>query len=171
MKHFESYGVLNDSQHGLIQAIHDIACSVEPNQSIHAVVLDFTKAFDKVPYHRLLEKLNYYRYGIRRPLLNWFTSFSLERQQTVMCEGRSFTPASVSSAVPQGTVLAPLLFFFLYINDLPEYINSTVGLFADVALLYGVISNDTDGNQIQDDVIPLEQWQTIWQMNFSPSKC
>jgi hypothetical protein len=97
MKHFESYGVLNDSQHGfrakrstetqLILTIHDIASSIQRNQSIPAIVLDFTKAFDKVPHHRLLKKLEYY--GIRRPLLNWFTSLLLGRQQTVICEGRS----------------------------------------------------------------------------------
>ena len=78
--------------------------------------------------------------------------------------------ATVSSGVPQGTVLA-LLLFLLYINDLPDNINSTVRLFADDALLYGVISNDADGDQIQNDLIRLEQWQTIWQMNFNPAKC
>ena len=131
-------------------------------------MLDFTKAFDKVPHQRLLKKMEYY--GIRGPLLNWFTSFLSERQQTVICEGRSSTSASVSSGVPQGTVLAPLL-FLLYINDLPDSINSTVRLFADDVLLYGVISNDADGEQIQNDLIRLEQWQTIWQMNFNPAKC
>lgn len=178
MKHFENYRVLNDSQHGfrakrstetqLILTIHDIASSIQQNQSIHAIVLDFTKAFDKVTHQRLLKKMEYY--GIRGPLLNWFTSFLFERQQTVICEGRSSTSASVSSGVPQGTVLAPLL-FLLYINDLPDSINSTVRLFADDALLYGVISNDADGEQIQNDLIRLEQWQTIWQMNFNPAKC
>ena len=178
MKHFENYGVLNDSQHGfrakrstetqLILTIHDIASSIQQNQSIHAIVLDFTKAFDKVPHQRLLKKMEYY--GIRGPLLNWFTSFLFERQQTVICEGRSSMSATVSSGVPQGTVLAPLL-FLLYINDLPDSINSTVRLFADDALLYGVISNDADGDQIQNDLIRLEQWQTIWQMNFNPAKC
>ena len=153
---FENYGVLNDSQHGfrakrstetqLILTIHDIASSIQHNQSIHAIVLDFTKAFDKVPHQRLLKKMEYY--GIRGPLLNWFTSFLFERQQTVICEGRSSMSATVSSGVPQGTVLAPLL-FLLYINDLPDSINSTVRLFADDALLYGVISNDADGDQIQ----------------------
>ena len=83
MKHFENYRVLNDSQHSfrakrstetqLILTIHDIASSIQHNQSIHAIVLNFTKAFDKVPHQRLLKKMEYY--GIRGPLLNWFTSF------------------------------------------------------------------------------------------------
>ena len=178
MKHFENYRVLNDLQHGfrakrptetqLILTIHDIASSIQQNQSIHAIVLDFTQAFDKVPHQRILKKMEYY--GIRGPLLNWFTSFFSERQQTVIFERRSSTSVSVSSGVPQGTVLAPLL-FLLYMNDLPDNINSTVRLLADDALLYGVISNDADGEQIQNDLIRLQQWQTIWQMNFNPAKC
>ena len=83
MKHFENYRVLDDSQHGfrvkrsietqLILTIHNIASSIQQNQSIHVIVLDFTKAFDEVPHQRLLKKMEYY--GIRGPLLNWFTSF------------------------------------------------------------------------------------------------
>lgn len=78
MKHLEQYDVLTDMQHGfrakrstetqLILAIHDIANSIQCNQSVHAVVLDFAKAFDKVPHQRLLKKLEYY--GIRGTLLD-----------------------------------------------------------------------------------------------------
>lgn len=76
----------------------------------------------------------------------------------------------MTSGVPQGTVLGPLL-FLLYVNDLPNGLNSPVRLFADDALLYGIISNDADGNKIQDDLRKLEQWQYKWQMDFNPSKC
>ena len=76
----------------------------------------------------------------------------------------------MTSGVPQGTVLGPLL-FLLYVNDLPDGLNSPVRLFADDALLYGIISNDTDGNKIQDGLRKLEQWQYKWQMDFNPSKC
>ena len=56
-------------------------------------------------------------------------------------------------------------------NVLPDGLNSPVRLFPDDALLYGIISNDTDGNKIQDDWCKLEQWQYKWQMDFNPSKC
>ena len=77
MKHLSQYGVLTDYQHGfrakrstetqLICTIHDIASAIQSNKTIHAAILDFSKAFDKVPHRRLLKKLDYY--GI---LHNWF---------------------------------------------------------------------------------------------------
>ena len=76
----------------------------------------------------------------------------------------------MTSVVPQGTVLGPLL-FLLYVNDLPDNLQSSVNLFADDALLYGVIASDTDCDHLQDDLQKLEQWQNQWQMQFDPSKC
>ena len=83
VKHFEHYNILTDCQHGfrskrstelqLILTIQDIASSVQQNKSIHAAVLDFSKAFDKVPRQRLLMKLE--RYGIHGNLLSWMKSF------------------------------------------------------------------------------------------------
>jgi hypothetical protein len=71
-----------------------------------------------------------------------FVGFILtyNRSQTVVCNGKHSDPAQVTSGVPQGTVLGPLL-FLLYVNDLPDNLKSSIRLFADDALLYGVISN------------------------------
>ena len=76
----------------------------------------------------------------------------------------------MTSGVPQGTVLGPLL-FLLDINNLHETLGSSVKVFADDALLYGVITNDADCDLLQDDLQKLEQWQNQWQMQFNPSKC
>ena len=178
MKHLEQYSILTDVQHGfrakrstgtqLILTIHDMAKTIQDNKSVHAAVLDFSKAFDKVPHKRLIIKLQYY--GIRGPLLNWFESFLTNRSQTVVCDGKHSDPAQVTSGVPQGTVLGPLL-FLLYVNDLPDNLKSSIRLFADDALLYGVISNENDGDQLQEDLKQLEAWQNTWQMSFNPSKC
>ena len=148
--------------------INDIAKSLNASKSAHAAVLDFTKAFDKVPHRRLLIKLN--RYGIRGNLLQWFESFLLKRCQSVICSRKSSKASPVTSEVPQGTVLGPLL-FLLYINDLPVNFKSQTRIFADDALVYGVISPDIDTNNLQEDLCILEQWQDKWQMSFNPSKC
>lgn len=111
-----------------------MAKTIEDKKSVHAVVLDFSKAFDKVPRQRLLTKLQYY--GIHGTLLSWFESFLTERSQSVICDGKCSSPIPVTSGVPQGTALGP---FLLYVNDLPDNLQSSIRLFAD-ALLYGVIS-------------------------------
>ena len=177
-KHFEHYNILTDCQHGfrskrstelqLILTIHDIASTLQQNKSIHAAVLDFSKAFDKVPHQRLLMKLKHY--GIHGNFLSWMESFLTKRVQTVICEGATSTSSPVTSGVPQGSVLGPLL-FLTYINDLPNGLTSTVKLFADDTLLYGVVVEDSDCDNLQDDLNKLEIWQHEWQMQFNPSKC
>ena len=116
----------------------------------------------------IIKKLEYY--GIRGPLLTWFESFLKNRTQSVVCDGKHPQPSFVTSGVPQGTVLGPLL-FLLYINDLPDNLKSSVRLFADDALLYGVMTNEEDGDQLQEDLQQLEVWQCKWQMVFNPTKC
>ena len=178
IKNFEQNNVLTDCQHGfrakrstetqLIFTIHDLANIIQRGESTHAAVLDFSKAFDKVPHQRLLRKLQYY--GISGKLLVWFKSFLTQRHQSVVCEGKTSSPLPVTSGVPQGTVLGPLL-FLIYVNDMPENLHSTVKLFADDALLYGVIESDIDCDHLQEDLYKLEQWQNLLQMDFNPEKC
>ena len=145
-----------------------MAKTIQDDKSIHAVILDFTKAFDKVPHARLIKKLEYY--GIRGPLLTWFESFLKNRTQSVVCDGKHSEPSFVTSGVPQGTVLGPLL-FLLYINDLPDNFKSSIKLFVDDALLYEVMTNEENGDQLQEDLQQLEVWQCKWKIVFNPTKC
>jgi hypothetical protein len=82
--------------------------------------MDFAKTFDKVPHRRLLYKLKYY--GIQENTLLWIQAFLSDRTQTVVVKGISSNTVPVTSAVPQGTVLGPIL-FHIYINDFPEYLS------------------------------------------------
>ena len=74
------------------------------------------------------------------------------------------------SGVPQGTVLGPLL-FLVYINDLPDNLQSTVRLFADDCVLYKKITSVQDTQALQKDLETLSSWEHRWQMSFNPEKC
>jgi len=72
----------------------------------------------------------------------------------------------VASEVPQGTVLAPLL-FLLYINGLPSRVRSKEKLYADDVLLYSHIKSEADCQSLQEDLEVLMQWVHDWQIEFN----
>ena len=74
--------------------------------------MDFAKAFDKVPHHRLIQKLE--RYGITGPVNTWIEKFLKDKKQHVACEGVYLDWAPVISRVPQGSVIAPSSFLYIY---------------------------------------------------------
>ena len=76
----------------------------------------------------------------------------------------------VTSGVPQGSVLGPLL-FLIYINDLPEIINCTIKLFADDTKLYSEIKNPSDEVSLQDNIFESSNWTNKWQLMFNTKKC
>jgi hypothetical protein len=178
MKHLEKHHILTDFQHGfrakkstetqLILTVHDISKELNKNNIVDVAVLDFSKAFDKVPHRRLISKLQYY--GLSGEISTWVKNFLSGRTQQVVIDGHTSLPAAVTSGVPQGTVTGPL-WFLLYINDLPNNITSQTRLFADDCLIYKPIVESTDTSILQKDLELLETWQDTWLMNFNPSKC
>ena len=76
------------------------------------------------------------------------------------------TPLNVVSGVPQGSVLGPLL-FLIYVNDLPRVISSPSLLFADDTKLFQPITDYHSSQQLQNDILTLEQWSKLWQLNFN----
>ena len=87
-----------------------------------------------------------------------------------MLEGKCSPEVPVTSVVPQDSILGPLL-FLLYINDLPENIQSQVRLFADDTTVYLIVSGPNDSNILQSDLNYLQEWERTWGMQFNPSKC
>jgi len=125
---------------------------------IDIVLLDFAKAFDTVPHQQLLTKLH--NYGIRNTY-NWIKAWLTNRTQQVLLNGVKSTSVSVSSGVPQGTVLGPLM-FLLYINDIITDIDSPLRIFADDYLLYRIINTPEDTNILQKDLDQITTWISAW---------
>ena len=76
----------------------------------------------------------------------------------------------VYSGVPQGSVPGPIL-FLVYINDLPEQVKLIVRLFAGDTAVYLALSSHTEDQVLENDLLSLEKWEKMWDMNINPSKC
>ena len=143
MNHLENYVILFANQHGfrknhscetqLILTVEDLARNVDNGDQMDILIIDFSKAFDKVPHRRLLSKLQFY--GIQGKTLAWIESWLINRSQSVIVDGVCSSSVAVMSAVPQGTVLGPLM-FLLFVNDMQDDLQCSLRLFADDALLY-----------------------------------
>ena len=138
--------------------------------AIDVIYFDFMKAFDKVAHGRLLMKLR--TYGIGGNLHRWIEAFLSGRKQRVTVNGANSSWEEVTSGVPQGSVLGPLL-FILFINDMPEVVdsNALLVLFADDAKLSREIAGPEDKDAEQEDIDSLEQWSHDNKCCFHPDKC
>ena len=109
MDHFDRWNILTDKQHGfrrrrsyesqLIITIDALAKSLDKGEQVDVILLDFSKAFDKVPHHRLLHKLDYY--GVRGNTWKWVHDFLSKKTQKVVLDGVTSSCADVISEVPQ----------------------------------------------------------------------
>ena len=176
--HLNKHNILYELQHWfrekrscetqLIQLVEDLGRQLSLGKQTDLILLDFSKAFDKVNHLKLLYKLSCF--GVKGNTLNWIQSFLIGRTQTVVLDGESSEEVKVTSGVPQGSVLGPLL-FLLYINDLPENIQSQVRLFADDTAVYLTVTNMQDSQVLQSDLESLQHWERTWDMEFNPGKC
>jgi hypothetical protein len=178
MKHLDNHHILVNFQHGfrrnhscetqLLTTVEDLARHRDQNVQTNLLILDFSKAFDTVPHQRLLYKLKHY--GVRGSTLKWIEAWLIGRTQRVVVDDQASSEAPVTSGVPQGTVLGPLM-FLVYINDIGDNIHSSLKLFADDALLYRTISGIADAIALQADLHTLSKWSDAWQMHFNALKC
>ena len=178
MRHLDNNDILTDCQQGfrprrscetqLITLADELVKSLSKGKQHDLAILDFSKAFDRVPHECLLRKLDHY--GIRGKTLAWIRAFLTDRTQKVTVEGVASEPVSVKSGVPQGSVLGPVL-FLAFINDLPVSIRSSSRLFADDCVVYREIRSDNDCQILQDDLQKLWDWEKKWGMSFHPEKC
>ena len=168
----------NETQHGfrknrstqtnLIEYYESLLHQLECNQVVDSIYLDFSKAFDKCDHGIILDKLS--ALGIAGKLLRWIEDFLRNRQQMVVIKGHKSDPVQVTSGVPQGSVLGPLLFLVL-IYDITEGITTSIlTSFADDTKVWKGISADFDTQQLQNDLVTIYNWAVANNMQFNDKK-
>ena len=152
----------------LISLVNEILKAFDdPNcLEVRSVYLDMSKAFDKVWHDGLIFKLK--RNGVNGKLLALLKNYLQNRKQRVVINGAESDWASLSSGVPQGSVLGPLL-FLIYINDLEDGIKSKVKFFADDTSLFSIVKDPKlSADELNHDLELISKWAYQWKMCFNP---
>ena len=143
-----------------LQAIYN---KVDTNTDCYALYLDFSKAFDSVSHETLLEKLRLF--GIGGSLLRLLSSYLTNRVQCVKLNNIISASLPVTSGVPQGSILGPLL-FLVFINDLPTQVSHSKSfLYADDLKLI-----HTNLLEMQNDILAFSQWSQVNKLSFNAKK-
>ena len=176
--YFQSNRLFTPSQSGflpggsciaqLLSIIHEIQTAFDENPTVdvRGVFLDISKAFDKVWHDGIIFKLK--SYGVEGKLLLLLKNYLENREQRVVLNGQTSEWRKIMSGVPQGSVLGPLL-FLIYINDLPDVINSLCKIFADDKSLFSKVYDiHNSASKLNDDFEKISYWAYQWKMQFNP---
>ena len=152
----------------LLLSMEDWAAALEYGYSIDIIYTAFAKAFDSVPHKRLFAKLQ--SIGVQGQLLRWIEAFLTGRRHRVSLSGELSDWTDVTSGIPQGSVLGPIL-FVIFINDMSNVVKNCCKLFADDATLYRPVLSEADTQSLQSDIDNLMEWSSTWQLPFNEMKC
>lgn len=178
-KFLEEHSILSDFQHGfrkgystitqLVTIVHTFAKTLDMNGQIDAIFMDFSKAFDKVHHEKLIQKLK----NINLPdiLISWIQDYLTNRVQFVSVDGCSSSCLPVTSGVPQGSVLGPLL-FQIYINDIVNVVTpgTHIRLFADDCVVFRQITCTNDQNELDQCLRNVLDWCSEFSMVLNTEK-
>ena len=160
---------LSNSQHGfrskrscltnLLEFTEQVLEHMDNRESVDVLYFDLQKAFDKVPHRSLLHKLH--KIGIRGNILKWIEDWLSGRKQRVVLNGEKSSWIDVTSGVPQGSVLGPIL-FIIYINDIDENIVNKFWKFADDSKMIGKVGSEQNIATVKNDLQELIDWSDRW---------
>ena len=159
LNHLNKFSLIRESQPGftknrscltnLLEFMEEVTSTLDSRKSVDIIYLDFAKAFAKVPYQRLLKKLNWHSIGGN--FLLWIQSWLTGRIQKVRLNNEFSDWCDVLSGVSQGSVLGPHL-FLIYINAIDEYIFLKSEKVANNTKLCRGISNNNDADILRSDL-------------------
>ncbi|BHF73976.1 hypothetical protein SprV_0401706000 [Sparganum proliferum] len=172
MRFLEQHHLLSDAQHGfrrgrscltnLLYCLEQWTRATDEEHVVHVAYTDFKKTFDSVPHQRLLCKLSCI--VVRGKLLKWIENFLIGRSQTVCLDGQQSAEVTVTSGVPQGSLLGPII-FLIYIDDCVHGLDCDIAMFADDLKLWAVILNEDDEANLQAIL------SDHWLLPFNVTKC
>ena len=146
-----------------------VSSALDGGQQVDTVYTDYRKAFDTVDHSVLLRKLSLWGFG--GSLLTWIKSYLTGREQFVKVSSCLSSPIGVSSGVPQGSHLGPLL-FNIFIDDIADILaNTNFLLYADDLKLFRLIQGVEDARSMQEDLVRLERWCVTNRMQLHTDKC
>ena len=178
IKHLETNNFMNPTQHGfrsrhstitqLLNYYDSVLSILEQGHCPNTVYLDFAKAFDKVDHQILLSKVH--KLGIQGKVHTWIKEFLTNRQQSVRVEKQYSEKVWVTSGVPQGSVLGPLLFIIMMIDADSDIYNAMLSSFADDTRIWKGIDNPETHYLLQEQLNRFYRWAQYNNMIFNNTK-
>ena len=153
----------------IVQAIED-GFQHRPMQRSALTLLDFSEAYDTVWREKLL--LHMLNTGIPPTFIRWIRSFLIDCRGRVQLFNVFSSSSSFAKGLPQGSVLAPLLFLF-YINDLATTLtdDAVIALFTDDVSILTTARKRKDAEATVQSVSPVVTWSQEWKLNLNTEKC
>jgi hypothetical protein len=153
----------------LLEFVNFTLNAMDNGKHVEALYTDFSKAFDRIDIPLLLFKLQ--KIGMAPPLLSWLQSYLTNRRQIVRFQNKLSNPITVTSGVPQGSHLGPLL-FILYVNDISYILKKIkILIYADDMKLFIEISNSKDAEVFQEEIDLFYTWCSKSLLKLNVKKC